>query len=535
MSGTNANIAFALRAAAAADPEGVAVIHGRRQYRFAEVESRAADCAAFLSGRGVKAGDRVMLMVRPSADFICLTFALFSLGAVVILIDPGMGYKNLLRCIGAVRPDVLVGIPKALLFRKCFPRPFATVRQTICVGRALWLLGPELPRRGNGGRRLEIVPTRPDDPAAIIFTTGSTGPPKGVRYEHRIFAAQLARIRDDYGIGPGETDQPGFPLFALFSVALGARAVIPDMDPTRPAQVHPQRFIRTIIDHQVTYSFGSPAIWRVVSRYCGANKIVLPSLKKVLMAGAPVPGDLIGQVLAIMGDGGEVHIPYGATEALPIVSMTGREVVEKTWALTRRGRGHCVGRPLPGTRIKIIEPKDGPIETFAAVRESATGEIGEIIVSGEVVTRAYDHNPQETRLAKITDQQGFWHRMGDMGYLDSEGRLWFCGRKAHRVLAAHGPMYSVCCEALFNEHPAVARSALVGVGEAGRQRPVIVVELSTCRPPVGFIDQLRAIARAHELTRPINDFLIHPAFPVDIRHNAKIFREQLALWAAGKL
>jgi len=195
-----------------------------------------------------------------------------------------------------------------------------------------------------------------------------------------------------------------------------------------------------------------------------------------------------------------------------------------------------VGRPLPGIDIRIMETVDGPVDDFRAVREMAPGEIGEIVVRGPVVTRAYDGNEEENRLAKIQDLDGFWHRMGDMGYLDEQGRLWFCGRKAHRVLTEHGVLYSVCCEAIFNEHPSVFRSALVGVGEPGRQRPVLVVELKgTKSDEEELVGELQALARTSDLTREIETFLVHPEFPVDIRHNAKIFREQLAEWAGRKL
>ncbi|WP_457573489.1 fatty acid CoA ligase family protein [Desulfolithobacter sp.] len=539
---TEYNIAGALARVAAdrGEATGLVVPQGDGSYRswsFAELERNTRLFAARLRGAGVERGDRVMLMVRPSMEFICLTFALFRLGAVVILIDPGMGWKNLLRCIGSVRPAVLVGIPRAQLLARLFPGPFTTVRSRICVGPSpLQIFGRSLASITSDTSAGDIfVPAAGEDLAAIIFTTGSTGPPKGVRYSHGVFHAQLRLIREYYGIRPGDVDQPGFPLFGLFSIALGARAVIPDMDPSRPARVDPARFIRSILDQGVTYSFGSPAIWNVVSHYCLEQGIRLP-VQKILMAGAPVSGELIARVAEIMAPDGEIHTPYGATESLPVASISGREILAETWPRTRKGNGTCVGRPLPGIDIRIMETVDGPVDDFRAVREMAPGEIGEIVVRGPVVTRAYDGNEEENRLAKIQDLDGFWHRIGDMGYLDEQGRLWFCGRKAHRVLTEHGVLYSVCCEAIFNEHPSVFRSALVGVGEPGRQRPVLVVELKgTKSDEEELVGELQALARTSDLTREIETFLVHPEFPVDIRHNAKIFREQLAEWAGRKL
>ena len=543
------NIAASLARVAQGSPDGVALVckrSGRWQHwTFAEVESNAAYFAEFLQGQGVGRGDRVMLMVRPSMEFICLTFALFALGAVVILIDPGMGYRNLLSCIGSVRASTLIAIPQAQLFCRLFRQPFRTVRRHICVGSGLGLLGKELPSPAQSVRRLSITSTQADDLAAIIFTTGSTGPPKGVRYEHRIFQAQLQQIQDYYRIGAGDIDQPAFPLFALFSIALGARAVIPEMDPTRPAQVNPQKFIQSINNFQVTYSFGSPAIWNVISRYCQHQGLCLSSLKKVLMAGAPVSGELIERLYSILPPDAEIHIPYGATESLPIVSISGREVLSETWQLTRQGMGACVGRPLPGIDVRVIAVSAGPIASFTP--PSGKGlepgkqwlpayEVGEIIVRGPVVTAAYDNNDAENRLAKISDGDGFWHRIGDLGYIDDVGRLWFCGRKAHQVTTARRALYTICCEAIFNNHPLVYRSALVGVGRPGRMRPVLIVEpRAKIMNSMKLFAELRQIALEHEHTVEIADFLTYDAFPVDIRHNAKICREKLALWAAKQV
>ena len=536
------NIAETLdRVARAQGPAiGLVEVKSGRALTFAELSRRSSAYARYLQRRGVGPGDRTMLMVRPSADFICLTFALFKLGAPVILIDPGMGYANLRRCIAGVRPLVLIGIPRALVFARLFPKPFATVRHRFCCGFSAGLLGPDISRaidRDEGVFPCHVPAT--DDLAAIIFTTGSTGPPKGVRFEHAIFAAQLRLIREYYGITAADVDQPAFPLFALFSTALGARAIIPDMDPTRPAKVDPVKFIASITAHRVTYSFGSPALWNVVSRYCLKEKIVLPSLQKVLMAGAPVPGELLERMRAIMPEGAVIHTPYGATESLPIVSMQGAEILASTWPLSRQGQGTCVGRALPGIEIRVIRLVDDVIADVSAVKELPPGEIGEIIVRGDVVTRAYDNNERETRRAKIRDGDTLWHRMGDTGYLDAAGRLWFCGRKAHRVVTGEGTLYTIPCEAIVNEHPDVFRSALVGIPSAAdpavKEAVMIVEPHRTSRPEAEILGEVRELAGRHPLTRNIRHFLIHHDFPVDIRHNAKIFREKLAVWAATRV
>jgi acyl-CoA synthetase (AMP-forming)/AMP-acid ligase II len=237
----------------------------------------------------------------------------------------------------------------------------------------------------------------------------------------------------------------------------------------------------------------------------------------------------------------QVFTPYGATESLPIVSIEGREVVAQTWQQSRQGKGTCVGRPLPGIEIKIIAISNGPFTGLTKDMLVADGRIGEIIVRGDVVTRAYLNNPEETRLAKIPDNDTFWHRMGDVGYLDQQQRLWFCGRRAHRVVTEQGTLFSVPCEAIINEHPDVSRSALVGINfgskEAGKIIPAIVIEPKKERQinDQKLLEQVRAKAAQSELTREIKHFLVHKDFPVDIRHNAKIFREKLASWAQKKI
>ena len=269
----------------------------------------------------------------------------------------------------------------------------------------------------------------------------------------------------------------------------------------------------------------------MVSRYCIVNKIVLP-VKKVLMAGAPVSGELVARVRRILPAEGRIFTPYGATESLPVASIEGKEIAEQTWPLTRSGHGVCVGRAVPGIDIRIIVPVEGLLTTWEKVVELPPGSIGEIVVQGPVVTRSYANNDRENRQAKIADGDTFWHRMGDMGFLDDEQRLWFCGRKAHRVCSEQGVLYTIPCEAVFNAHPLVRRSALVGLGEWGKQVPVLVVEtLMPIQDRAGFFAELRQLALANRLTKEIELFLIHPAFPVDIRHNAKIFREKLAEWA----
>ncbi len=521
------------------DRTGIIEAKSGKAVTFAELNSRSDGYCTYFVAQGIVPGDVVILMVTPSIEFICLTLALFKLGAPIVLIDPGMGYKNLLRCIERVEPKVLIGIPKALAFAKIFQKPFHTVKKYFCCGNSFGILGPDICTCvAATDNPTAVHQPGQDDLAAIIFTTGSTGPPKGVRYEHGVFSAQLQFIRDYYGIGPADVDQPAFPLFALFSAALGACSVIPDMDATRPARVDPEKFVASIKRYQVTYSFGSPTIWNVVSRYCLKNRIILKSIRKVLMAGAPVPGDLLQRVTAILPPEAAIFTPYGATESLPVASISGHEILTDTWEESRQGRGTCVGRALPGISLQIMAISDNPVPELHPDMLLKPGEIGEIIVRGDVVTKAYQNNPEETCLAKICEGDTFWHRMGDVGYLDASGRLWFCGRRAHRLETATGPLYTIPCEAIINEHPDVNRSALVGIkGKDDCCLPVILIELhkDTHIDKKQVLTEVKTLSEGSNLTKGIKLFLIHKGFPVDIRHNAKIFREELARWAQKKI
>jgi acyl-CoA synthetase (AMP-forming)/AMP-acid ligase II len=478
-------------------------------------------------------------MVRPGAEFFALVFALFKIGAVAVLVDPGMGRRRMVECLGAVEAEALVGIPQAHLLRILHPRAFRSVRMHVTVGRRWFWGGPRLKDLcSEPWGPHEMAPTQRDDPAAIIFTTGSTGPPKGVLYLHGMFSAQVSILRDHFGITPGEVDLPTFPLFALFAPALGMTAVLPDMDPTRPARVDPVKIIEAIRDNDVTNMFGSPALLDRVARYGQARGVKLPSLRRVISAGAPVPPVTLERFGSLLEAEAEIHTPYGATEALPVTSIGSREILGQTREESARGGGTCVGRPVPGMAVRVIEISDQPIESWSDDLVMPTGEIGEIVVRGPVVTPEYCTDPAATRLAKIRAGSNAWHRMGDVGRFDEQGRLWFCGRKAHRVVTADGTMFTVPCEAVFNRHPRVFRSALVGVGAPPRQRPVMCVELEAGDDGSGkaqLTEELLATAWRHDLTRSIETILYHPAFPVDIRHNAKIFREKLAVWAAGKM
>ncbi len=448
---------------------------------------------------GVPTGARLAMFVPPSIDFVSLVFALFKAAIVPVFIDPGMGGRAMLDCLDDVRPDGFIAVPLLHALRALPGGRFAGSGFNITVGRRWWWGGKTIADlRRLGAAPFEPICTAPEDPAAIIFTSGSTGPAKGVLYRHGNFDRQVTEIQTFYGIQPGEIDVPCFPLFALFNTAMGVTTVIPAMNFSRPARVNPKMLVEVIADWHATQSFGSPAVWNRVGRYCEDRKLRIPTLRRVLAAGAPVPTAVLRRMQACMHPAGEMHTPYGATEALPIASIGSAEVLAETSRRTDAGNGVCVGRRFPGIQWKIIEICDGPIPTLNDAVELTNDAIGELIVHGDVATDRYVTRTEANALAKIRDGDGFWHRMGDVGYLDAHDRFWFCGRMAQRVQTAAGPMFTIPCEAIFNRHPEVARSALVGIGDpwesaSGDRRRA---RRAAVRPPPLGVPAGRRIAHA---------------------------------------
>jgi acyl-CoA synthetase (AMP-forming)/AMP-acid ligase II len=499
-----------------------------------------SDCLAHgLTAAGVARGTRTVLMVKPSLDFFALIFALFKTGAIPVVVDPGMGIQRMVACFKSSRPEAFIGIPLAHVVRTVYPGFFNTVNTWITVGRRWFWGGLTLAQlRKKPGVSFACIKTGRDDTAAILFTTGSTGPAKGAVYSHGNFDAQLKQIQSHLNMTADEIDLSTFPLFALFYPALGITSVIPDMDPTRPARVNPERIIEAVNNQGVTNMFASPALLNRVGRYGQQKGIKIPSLKRVISAGAPVSADNIERFSDLLNDDAEIHTPYGATEAVPIISIRSREILAETRQLSEKGYGICIGRPINDIDIRIIRISDDPIERWCDDLTVSQGEIGEITVKGALVSRRYFENPDADALAKIKEGHQIRHRMGDLGWMDKKGRLWFCGRKSHRVITTEETLFTIPCEAIFNNHPQVFRSALVGVGSRPRQRPVIIAELEKTASPISFQTlekELLSMAAANKLTQSIQTVLFHKAFPVDIRHNSKIFREKLTVWAEKRI
>lgn len=553
------NVSAHLRAQARAQGDALAIAVARSKRNFSELSYQALEdasdgMAAALLAAGVARGTRTIVMVPPSPEFFALTFAMFKIGAVPVFLDPAMGVRALKMCMSSVEPQAFIGVAKAQWARVIMGWDPKSLKQRLLVGPGV---GPGDRLRPQAmsakSKRPSIAQVDKDELAAILFTSGSTGVPKGVEYTHGMFSAQVDAIRDGFGIRPGERELSTFPLFALFGPALGMASIVPDMDTSRPGKSDPQSLMDAVQRYQCTSSFMSPALVKLLATSARREEPRLSSLRRVISAGAPSDPKVLEALAERLDPEVEIYTPYGMTEAMPITKIEHREILNQP---AQHPGGVCVGPALPEVQIDIIDIDERSLTEFAALdapaltvedysqlvgqaRRLGVGEVGEIVVTAPVVSARYWQRPIATQNAKIGNPApGVPHRSGDLGYLDEEGRLWVCGRKAHRVQSHDRRYLTLPCEAVINQVPGVARTALVGVGLRGAQRPVLCIELA---PEIErgdrakVVQAAKAAAQADPRTQGIQDILVHGAFPVDPRHNAKINREALAAWAAKKI
>ena len=533
------NVADILRQHAVSFPEKPALIapkgsNGWHQMTYGALNETVDALARGFTQQGIRRGDRVLFLVKPGFDFYTSLFALFRMGAVPILIDPGMGLSNVLQCVEQIQPRVLVAIAPVHVIRLFRRHAFQTVQIFVTVGKRWFWGGTTLKActvDGDGPFEPEGTFTGEEE-GFIAFTSGSTGAPKGVSFLHSMFHHQARMLGSEYGLGPTDTTVECFAAFVIYDLILGMTTVLPDMNMSKPATAKPQNILDAIHTHRATTAFASPVVWGNLVRAFRDQEVSLPTLKRILTAGAPIPASMHRGLRQWVQPGVELYTPYGATESLPVTSIGSTEVLEETWARTIAGHGTCVGRPFEGVTVRLIRITDEPIATLQDSDLVAEGELGEIVIDAPIVSPEYKDRPTANRGSKVRHEGRILHRIGDLGYFDAAGRLWFCGRKSHALWTEKGLVPAVPVEGVANELEGVRRTALVGVGSTGHQVPVLCVEME----PNQSWTKDHETSLQHRLSETqwatvVARCLVHEAFPVDPRHNSKIKREVLREWA----
>ncbi len=494
-----------------------------------ELSTRVDEIAAGLDAFGVRAGDRVSLLVQPGPTLTAALYACLRIGAVVVVADRGLGIRGLSRAVRGAVPDVVIGEVAGLAAARALGWPGRRISSAALPAATSRALGVEaslsdLARAGRG--RALPEPPSADADAAVLFTSGSTGPAKGVVYTH----AQLTALRDTLAAHFAVTADTGlvtgFAPFALLGPALGTRSATPDMDVSAPRTLTAAAVAAAVRASDARIVFLSPAavanVVATADRLTDADRSALARVQTFLSTGAPVGVELLRAAQALMPNA-VAHTPYGMTECLLVADVTLPEIEAAAGA---GGDGVCVGRPLGTGEVRI-----SPLDARGRSADETTTEAG---VTGEIVISAPHLKRGYFRL-HLTDREAHrglparWHRTGDVGHLDAEGRLWVEGRLPHVITTADHPVTPVGVEQDVETVPAVERAAAVGVGPVGRQVVVAVVETDVRRPALASPDLTDAVRAA--TAQPLAAVLAVPALPTDIRHNSKIDRSRVAAWA----
>ncbi|MCV2487776.1 alpha/beta fold hydrolase [Geodermatophilus sp. YIM 151500] len=501
---------------------------------WAALADRVGALAAGLAAAGVRPGQRIALLVEPSADLTATVYAAWRAGAVVVVADKGLGLAGMRRALRGAHVDWVVGGAPGLTAARLLGLP----GRRIAAGR----LGAGARRALGAAQDLtglealgRAAPAPPEPPAdaecAVVFTSGATGPAKGVVYTHRAVAAQLELVRTTYGLGPGDRLVAAFAPFAILGPGLGIGSAVPDVDVTAPGTLTAPLLADAVAAVGGTVVFASPAALRRVLATAGelsaAQRAALGRVRLLMSAGAPVPAPLLRALRAVL-PAADLRTPYGMTEALPVTDVSLDEV-EAAGA----GEGVCVGRPLPGVEV-AVSPLTGS-GAAAGPLTDRPGGTGEVCVRAAHVKERYDALWATERAAS---RDPGWHRTGDVGHLDGAGRLWIEGRLQHVVTTAAGPLTPVGAEQRVEALAAVAAAACVGVGPPGGQAVVVVVVPAAGAPrgerlrlaPTALADAVRAAARVD-----VAAVLVAGRLPVDVRHQSKVDRAEVARRAARLL
>ena len=509
------NVANSLWEAAEKWPlrKALVIAQNGQSVSFDELRIQAGAVAAALQNQGIKAGDTVLVMLKPGLEFFATMFGLSAIGATGVLVDPGMGYSAMFRCLESIKPEAIIAESAFHLLSWVF-RTFEGGLFRVSRG---WLPGCVSWSTFVDHHPIDApIACAPDQLAVLAFTSGSTGRPKPVVMDQGTLWAQIEAVREMSRIQPGQVQMAFIPLNALLGPGLGCTTILPSVDSRRIQSMNPQQTLDEMKTYQVSHCLGSPFIWRRIAEVLQDHEEATLPLEHLLIGGAPPDRELVKTLLA--RSEAKISIAYGATEAVPITTGSAADFLANQ-------KGCFVGKPVPQMEALMIVGGDKP-------RRAHDEEVGELWIRGPLVSPGYVGYASSEHRRQFEGKD--WHPTGDCGYFTAHGELVLLGRKAHCVHTSEGPLYPLLVEPIFESHPGVLRAALVALDDEPPQRAALVVIPRGTHSPKRLTEELQDLARDEDIPA-IESILYTRHFPLDVRHHSKILRHELARWARSNI
>lgn len=540
------NIANYLIEAAEKFPLKEAIIEGLKDSKykkitFSELNILSNQYANYFIKKGVKDNQKVLILINFSINFIAITYALFKIGAIPVFIDKGTRIKKILKSMKNVEPYVLIGNLQTNIIGIILKRYITSIKLNIIIFENLPILEQYFIKKiKNESAHFKLKEGNDKKTIAILFTSGSTGQPKAVIYTHEMIKAQLTLLKEQYEFISEETDLSTLPVFSLFDAALQMTTIIPNVNIAKPSSINPKNIIQCINQFKATTTYASPLIIEKILKYISDKQLTLPSLRRLLIYGSPLPTLTIQKIYKTFQNV-NISVTYGATEALPISSITLDEIKKETLENTMQGKGICLGYTFKNIKINIIKISEHPIENINDTIILDKHLCGEIIVYGDIVSTKYYNDELSTKLSKIKDKDKYWHRTGDIGFTDEKNRLWYMGRKEDIIYCPNKMLFTIPIETLYDNYYKINKSALIGLGNKPNQIPVIIIQPYKKYYPKNknayneFVNEVILMKKSYHILNEIKHVLFHPSLPLDIRHNSKILRKELISFAKERL